>query len=446
MTCSRYWLVFLLLWSLAAEAAGGAADQTPLQRAAWEGDLDQVTALLDQGADPNARDGTGATALHFAVRRDRMAVIRLLLERGARTDLALVSGHTPLHLAVRKNLLPAARLLLDHQAPVNAPDRGGRTPLHHAQPAMLDLLLRHGADPNARNAMGRTRLHGAEAPVAQRLLRAGADPNRPDVRGRTPLYEATPETAALLLAGGGDITRLDQSGDTPLMAAVKRNDLAVATVLARGGPAALAMPDGTGWLPLHWNMAQGREEMALLLIQAGAPVNRPHGEGGWRPLHRASLPLAKALMAAGADPELQDDHGDRPLHWAAREGRTGVVALLVEGGVVLDAPNRAGLTPKDLALQGGHAAAAARLRGAGLLLGATPKASGEFAMRLTQSPTTCAQARERNRACGAKIVAGQACTPEELQPPPPACRQAERPVSPGPTAPSSGSTMDTPAP
>lgn len=57
--------------------------KTPLLVAALRGETDAVTDLLDGGADVNARDENGMTALMGAVKEGHKDVARILLERGA---------------------------------------------------------------------------------------------------------------------------------------------------------------------------------------------------------------------------------------------------------------------------------------------------------------------------------------------------------------------------
>lgn len=64
---------------------------TPLMLAAAHGHLETVRALLDLGADVNAEDMTGWTALHAAARNGYPDIVRLLLERGARQTSPLYS-------------------------------------------------------------------------------------------------------------------------------------------------------------------------------------------------------------------------------------------------------------------------------------------------------------------------------------------------------------------
>jgi ankyrin repeat protein len=64
-------------------------------------DVDGTALMLDAGADPNAGNERGETALHWAVWRDRSpAVVRLLLDRGAAIDARRVDGRTAYAMAV----------------------------------------------------------------------------------------------------------------------------------------------------------------------------------------------------------------------------------------------------------------------------------------------------------------------------------------------------------
>ena len=57
-----------------------------LHRAARENRADTARALIDSGAEVDARDEDGRTPLHWAVSYHSLDVARLLIERGANTD------------------------------------------------------------------------------------------------------------------------------------------------------------------------------------------------------------------------------------------------------------------------------------------------------------------------------------------------------------------------
>ena len=116
------------------------SDFTDLHHAALRGDIDEVRALLAQGADPNAFEEFGSTPLHFAADDGHIEIVRLLLEAGADVNFHLESkiGNTPLGEAAG-----------------------------HCSREMAGLLLQFGADPTIRgwinwNALDKTWSRGDE--------------------------------------------------------------------------------------------------------------------------------------------------------------------------------------------------------------------------------------------------------------------------------------------
>lgn len=118
---------------------GYAADQrddhglTPLMWAARTGATEAMAALLDGGADPDARDSsTQWTPLLHAIHRQQPAAVRLLLERGADANAAAPRNVTPLMMAADDRDPTNIRLLLAYGADPNVLGPGGRTALTQA--------------------------------------------------------------------------------------------------------------------------------------------------------------------------------------------------------------------------------------------------------------------------------------------------------------------------
>src|SRR5580765_169747 len=112
---------FGIVWRLAvvcclvaiASTIGAAAPIDPrLIQAVKDRDIESVRALLKQGIDVNAAQGDGATALHWAVHRDDLALADLLIRSGARANAANDLGATPLHLACTNRSAPMVERLL----------------------------------------------------------------------------------------------------------------------------------------------------------------------------------------------------------------------------------------------------------------------------------------------------------------------------------------------
>lgn len=111
---------------------------TPLHRAASvDRHLAVVKALLESGADVNARDKQGNTPLNVALRgkgnANKTNLVALLLSSGADPNAKTRVGQsTPLHSAVTLGDIAVVKLLLSHKADVNATDKNGVTPLQEA--------------------------------------------------------------------------------------------------------------------------------------------------------------------------------------------------------------------------------------------------------------------------------------------------------------------------
>ena len=163
---------------------------SPVADAAQRGDLGAVRDLLRGGADVNAPQGDGMTALHWAAERGDEVLCEVLLYAGARVDAGTRIGHyTPLHLAARAASVPVIEMLLGAGSdPGAATTNSGATPLHLAaaagDPRVIEVLAGAGADVNAREAAwGQTPLIFAAAAnrvaAIDALLAAGADPSLP---------------------------------------------------------------------------------------------------------------------------------------------------------------------------------------------------------------------------------------------------------------------------
>jgi ankyrin repeat protein len=146
----------------------------PLHDAAWTGDIAEVRQLVAAGADVNAQDDMGATALHWAARGghrvgphqctgeapDRPEVVDALLQLGADPNIqdrrpkgfGRSSGWTPLFVALHHEQFGSARVLLEHGADPNIKSDQGLSVMEMAAAegaprALVALLLEKGFDP-----------------------------------------------------------------------------------------------------------------------------------------------------------------------------------------------------------------------------------------------------------------------------------------------------------
>ena len=336
----------------------------PLCRAAQYGDLAQVKTLLSGGANPNVLDDQGETPIMKAalahsrylpdgatkIDRDYPGVVELLLDKGAEVDARDNSGRTALAMAVdgsasEYRVIGAdeaiARLLIARGADVNAQDQLGWSPLLKVlnlwaeQPALTNFLLAKGASVNARLKDGGTGLM-----LAARL---GKD-----------------ERIPLLLAKGADVNTQDKAGTTALMiaSAVRWEEQALKmmkVMIAKG--ANLNLTDSKGWTAADRAAQAGYLDRAKLLLASGTKITdrraflkRAQNYALWRAIAGGEVSAAKALLEQGTDPNFRDDQGQTLLTIAANEEYSaGKAILLLDHGALANLANSSGDTPLMIA-------------------------------------------------------------------------------------------------
>lgn len=298
-----------------------------------ENNLAQLKALLDQKASANLADPRGITPLMYAAEVGSLDAMRVLIDRGADVNAQNDIGSTALMWSVSD---PAkVRLLLDHGAQVNLIAKSGRSA----------LIIAAFTNPSAE--------------VVRLLLAKGAKVGIMDNRHVTPMNAATfgndTATVRLLLDANADIDTPDTFiGLTPLMnAAGNRNLEAVKLILAKGAQVnAVSKTEGLpkiqtgtvefgGWTPLLMAAAFGPPESVKVLLDARARIDAQDYRG-YTPLmlavgtDRYDPRIVNMLVADGADQRLKNHAGETALDWAYKLGDPEVVRTL--GG-----------TPKDLA-------------------------------------------------------------------------------------------------
>ncbi len=171
-------------------------------------DVKMLNEVIQRGADVNAANAAGETALFEAVcdRRKAREFVKILIAAGADVNAQTDGLETPLHRAFRCGgaILTAYNVqeLIKAGADIHARDTFGRTPLMSAagtgHTTELGMLLKAGADVNARDQQGETALFFA-ARKAQELaevsiilldglevlVEAGADMNSRNNAGKT---------------------------------------------------------------------------------------------------------------------------------------------------------------------------------------------------------------------------------------------------------------------
>lgn len=137
-----------------------------LHKMAAYGDLAEVSAMLEDGHDPDERDEGGRTALMYAADGGHIAVMRALVEAGADVNAADEAGRTPLRYSIARGTPPVPKYLIEAGADVNAADEYDTTALHDAVERnyvyTVELLVAAGARAGKENDLGQSPLALAE--------------------------------------------------------------------------------------------------------------------------------------------------------------------------------------------------------------------------------------------------------------------------------------------
>ncbi len=363
--------------------------ETVLMKASRDGNVDAVKVLLEHGAEVNVKENfRGQTAVMWASAEGHADIVQLLAAHGA--DLNIRSydrdptlpkmeagtpnapiargGLTALLFAARQGEIDAVSALLDAKADINAVDSDGNNALTlsilNTHYDLTQLLIDRGADANIAAKNGRTALYSAvemhdmdwsprpahkevdktsSMDIIHALLDHKANVNA-QLTAPAPIEKHAQDMGDKTMgAGTTPFTRAARSADAELMH----------LLLDKGADPKLV----------------GKDNQTALMVAAGVNYN-DHIRG----TEEEALEAVKICVSLGLDVNAATDKGETALHGAAKRGADSITKYLVEKGANVNARNKRGFTPLDLAMgKGGyngapgpvHEASAAIIRQAG---------------------------------------------------------------------------------
>jgi ankyrin repeat protein len=333
----------------------GAAGPAPVADAAMARDREAVKTLLKGGADVNAAQGDGMTALHWASRNGDAELTQMLLFAGANVKATTrLAGYTPLMMAAEQGHAAVIAALVAGGADAKAANALGTTPLMLAaasgNPQAVTTLVENGAEIEAKEkTFGQTPLMFAASAnrveALQALIKAGADVKATSKVNNVGNLSGAEQEFLASASGSGNQAGGNGQG---------RNG----QVVAPGGAQAPAGGGGGGGggggrggfggkpgidRPFFYNELIGTQggHTALMLaarsgyidavktlVAAGADVNQNSVGDKTSPMLIATInghfDLAKWLLDQGADPNAAAANGVTPLYaalnvtWAPR--------------------------------------------------------------------------------------------------------------------------------
>ncbi len=311
MNTSRLILLCLLMLALPSMALAGAGKPLPLPDAARQGNWEMVRSLINSGVKGDAvdaADSDGTRPLHWAVRADETEIADLLLKAGADANAPNRLGVTALYLATVNGNAAIIRNLLDHGSNANQVEKTGETVLMVAARSgsadAVKALLEHGAKPNT-----------TEPQLQLTALMIAAEAGFAD-------------EVRILLEYKADINLRSRTGAQPprkMPCAGQTGCGSHGVGIVRGGlPDQGYRPPLPGAMnPLMFAAREGHVEAARLLIDAGSDVNAVD-KNDITPLFMAisnnRIPMARFLIERGANFQAKDWYGRTPL-FAAIEMR-----------------------------------------------------------------------------------------------------------------------------
>ncbi len=339
--------------------------ETVLMTASRAGNVDAVRVLLDHGADANAKENfRGQTSLMWAAAENHPEVIRLLLAHGADpkvrssdrdttppklmagTPAAPISrgGLTALIFAARQGSIESAKTLIEAGADINQGDADGNTPLliailnNHDELSLM--LIDKGADVNAANKDGRSPIFAAvdahdvdwsDRPLVKETDKVSSlDVIKSLIDHKANLNAQLTAVSIIKKAAQDNADRTLGVGATAFLRAARSGDVEVMKLLLdHGADAKLATKDG----------------VTALSVAAGMGYTDSN-----RGTEAQALEAVKLCVSLGLDVNAATDKGETAMHGAARRGADTIIQYLADNGAKINAANKQGLTPYDLAM------------------------------------------------------------------------------------------------
>ena len=343
-------------------------------------DFEQMMHLIKTQSEKfnlEIKDEEGKTALHYFVGKGDIKNIKILVEKGADLGAKDASGQTPLHVAVIKGKKEVLRLLTNSDT-IQAQDHKGRTPLHLAAQedhlGVIQFLLSSGSIKIVRDNFASTPLHEASRWSHQKVIELVFHVELIDAKnkwGETPLHlvakSGNLENLNTLLDLGADPWLKNNEGQTPLD--LVRNDLKDSSFIKVLEQAMFPEKEieqkEKGFfsaLKSFFFTTKPKQKEKILseqnFLEFGSPLGNTEDfeEEILTPLPENNMPekviemiqsgvSTETLLQEKVNLDVQNRHGETPLHLSVKKRDKESIKKLVASGASPEAVNNLGNTP-----------------------------------------------------------------------------------------------------
>nr|CAH7722319.1 unnamed protein product [Callosobruchus chinensis] len=375
---SREDVVKLLLTKKGVDvySTGGSRNQTAVHLVASRqtGTATAILRALLQAAGKDIRlktDGKGKIPLLLAVEAGNQSMCRELLSTLTSEQLkaASANGDTALHLAVRRKDIDMVRILVDYGTSVDIRNGEGQTPLHIAAAEGDEILVKYfygvRASASVTDNQDRTPMHLAAENGHANIIELLADKFKASIfertkDGSTLMHIASlnghADCAMMLFKKGVYLHMPNKDGARSIHTAARYGHVGIINTLLQKGEK-VDVTTNENYTALHIAVEAGKPAVVETLLGYGADVHVRGGRLKETPLHIAARvkdgeKCALMLLKSGAGPNLATHDGNTPVHVAAKYGNLQTLLLLLEDNGDPLYKNKKGETPLHLASRG----------------------------------------------------------------------------------------------